>query len=232
MMTMSTRNRTAVVWLVACGALIGSATAARADYSSETGAVAIIAPPPSVLRNALQNDLVINTFAEHQDFTLTSSVHVDNTAAGTFQSDGSLVPGTIAAGTEVDSYFFHSDTTKSSTTYEATVTFTTPILGVVVLSNSLDATDAQLGAPGTTYPTGDRGRGLELSKQQDFFTISPDHLTITLHFDTHNNVDEIRVLTAPTAVPEPAAAALLGLGGLGAAGSAWFRRKRQREAGR
>jgi hypothetical protein len=163
---------------------------------------------------------MINTFAEHRDFTLATAVTVDDTAAGTFTNEASLVGGTIAAGTEVDSYFIHSDTASPPTTYEASVTFSTPILGVIVLSASLSATDDQLGATVTKYPGGDNGRGLELSRTQDFFTLSADLKTLTLHFNTHDNVDEIRVLTAPTPVPEPAAAALLGLGGIAALGAA------------
>ncbi len=231
MKTKTTGSRDSLRLLATCAVLAWGGVA-RADYAAESGMIQIISPPPSVKPNKLPNDLVINTFAEHRDFTLATAVNVDDTAEGTFKNEASLVAGTIAAGTEVDSYFFHTDTTSPPTTYVASVTFSTPILGVIVLSASLSATDDPLGAPGTKYPGGDKSRGLELSRTQDFFTLSADLKTLTLHFNTHDNVDEIRVLTAPTPVPEPAAAALLGLGGIAALGVARHRRRPATARGR
>ena len=197
-----------IALLLMCG------TSARAGYLSESGMIQIIAPPPSVTLGSLQSDTEIRTFVEQQRLVLTKSVTVDDTASGTFTSNAQLVGGTIAAGTSVDSYFFHSDPVSASMMYEGTVTFTTAILGVIVLSDSLSATDSQLGFPTTTYPTGDSDRGLELSTTEDSFTLSADKQTLTFSFNTHGNVDEVRVLTAPTPVPEPASVVLLSLGAL------------------
>jgi hypothetical protein len=211
----------------ACATLLCWGTMTRANYASETGMIQIISPPPSVKQGELMSDTVINTFAEHHELTLTSNVQVDDTKAGTFTNDASLVGGTIASGTKVDSYLFTSNPTSPSVTYDASVTFSSAILGVIVLSNSLDLTDTQLGHAGTKYPNGDGGRGLELARDQDFFTLSADLKTLTFHFFTHGNVDEVRVITAAT-VPEPFSSALLGLGGFGLLGIARLRRKSAR----
>ena len=199
-------------------------TSAQAGYLSETGMIQVVSPPVSLTVGSFQSNSDIRTFIEKQDFVLATSVKVDDTASGTFTSKASLVDGTIAAGTSVDSYFFHSDTVSGSQVYTGSVTFTTAILGVMVLAKSLDATDALLGHVGTTYPTGDGGRDLELDPTHDFFTLSADKKTLTFQFDTHGNVDEVRVLTAPSAVPEPSSIALLGLGTIILTGASLRRR--------
>ena len=189
-------------------------TSAQAGYQDVTGMVQVVSPPPSLLLGSYQSDSSVRTFLERQQFTLASDVRVDNTATGTFASNNALVSGTIAAGTSVDSYFFHSEPVNPSQFYTGSVTFTTAILGVIVLSTSLDASDAQLGVPGTTYPTGLIARGLELIPTGDSFTISADRKTLTFALNTRIVVDELRVLTAPSAVPEPVSAVLLGTGSL------------------
>ena len=206
-----THRRSLIVGPIALLLMCG--TSAWAGYQGETGMIQVIAPPLSVKPGALQSDTAIRTFVEHQRLVLGTSVAVDDTASGTFTSNAALVAGTVAAGTSVDSYFFHSDPVSANQIFNGSVTFTTAILGVIVLSDSLSATDSQLGFPTTAYPTNDGGRGLELSTTEDFFTLSADKRTLTFQFNTHGNVDEVRVLTAPT-VPEPASAVLLGLGAL------------------
>lgn len=201
---------------LAAASLVFSGSAARAGYSSVSNTIQIISPPPSVQIGALTSDTLIRTFAEVQDLTLKSSVAVDDTASGSFTSNSALVGGTIAAGTAVDSYLFHSDTATTSHVYTGSVTFSTQILGLIVLTQSLDSTDAQLAHPGTTYSTSNL-RGLELSPTADSFTLSADRRTLTFHFLTNNSLDEVRVVTAAT-VPEPASVVLMGLGGLILAG--------------
>ena len=183
---------------------------ARAGYLSETGMIQVVTPPPSVKVGAFQSDSFIRTFAENQSLTLATSVSVNDTASGTFKSNASLVAGTVLAGTSVDSYFFHSDPASGNKIYDGSVTFSTAILGVILLNATLDATDAQLGHAGTKYPFGN-DRGLELSATEDNFTLSADKRTLIFHFSTHSSVDEVRVLTAAT-VPEPTSVAMLGLG--------------------
>ena len=201
---------------------------ARADYLTTTGAVQIIAPPASLQVGALTSDTQIRTFVENQRLTLTGAVSVDDVASGTFNGTNPLVGGTVAAGTSVDSYFFHSDPVNANQKYSGSVTFTTAVLGVIVLSNTLDATDSTLGHKGTSYPTGVNGRGLELSSSEDSFTLSADRRTLNFSFFTHNNVDEVRVITAASAVPEPGSMALLGLGTMILGGAAARRRRMAR----
>jgi len=150
----------------------------------------------------LKSDTELFTFQESSSLTLSQSVRVDITSAGTYQCDSSLTPGTIPAGTEVDSYFLHSEPVHQPKVYVGSITFSTPILGVIVLDAGLDRTDALLGAPGTLYPTGNAGRGLELSPTEDYVSLSSDLKTLSVHFTTHSDIDEVRILTA--AVPEPA----------------------------
>jgi hypothetical protein len=179
------------------------AEAANAGIISTTGAIDVLAsPPPSVKLGDLRSDTELFTFQESSNLTLSQDVSVDITTAGTYQSKSSLTPGTISAGTEVDSYFLHSNPVHQPQVYVGSITFSSPILGVIVLSAGLDKTDSLLGAPGTEYPTGNVGRGLELSPTEDYVTLSSDLKTLSVHFTTHDDIDEVRILTA--AVPEPA----------------------------
>jgi hypothetical protein len=188
-----------------------SAGTATADIIGTTGAIDIISPPPSVKPGHLTSNTDIFTFQEQSRLSLPTSVAVDITSAGTYESVASLTPGTIAAGTLVQSYFLHTDTASGSQMYDGSVTFSTPILGVMVLSATLSNSDSTLGASGTTYPTGDSERGLELSADQDHVTLSSDLSTLTVHFFTHGNVDEVRILTAAP-VPEPSSLLVAGCG--------------------
>jgi hypothetical protein len=179
---------------------------ATADLISTTGQIDVLSSPPaSVQRGQLQSNTNIFAFNEQARLTLSTAVSVDITSPGTYTTVASLTPGTISAGTQVSSYFLHSDPVNNNAMFDGSVTFSTPILGVIVLSGTLSSSDAQLGATGTTYPTNDSGRGLELTAGQDFVTLSSNLRTLTVHFFTHDNVDEVRIITA---VPEPSSLVL------------------------
>jgi len=171
---------------------------------------ALATAPPSVKLGHLTSNTDIFAFTEHTGLTLPSDVAVNITAPGTYDSTASLTPGTVAAGTVVDSYLLHADTASGSHMFDGTVTFSAPILGVLVLSHALNVSDPILGAPGTAYPTGDSERGLELKPDQDFVSLSSDMRTLTVHYFTHGNIDELRVLTAVT--PEPSSLVIAGGG--------------------
>jgi hypothetical protein len=212
---------------IAVLATIWWAGPARAGIISTSGAIDVLpSPPASVRLGALLSNTTIFTFAEQVDVALSAPIQVDITQAGTYQSTASLTPGIIPMGTMVDSYFLHSDPANPHKQYDGSVTFDTPILGVIVIADTLKASDPILGAPGTLYPILAIGRGLELSADQDHVTLSSDLKTLTVHFFTHFNVDQVRIITAAS-VPEPASVLLLSLGLLGAASRIWGRRARR-----
>ena len=214
-MCVSVRRRLLGVGMMVAGWLWSGA--AMASIIETAGPVQMDAPaPPSVKLGDLTSNTEIFAFTEQTGLILPSdfNLKVNITTAGTYESNASLTPGKIAAGTEVDSYFLHTDTVSGNHVFDATFTFSTPILGVIVLSNALNLSDSVLGAPGTLYQTGDMSRGLELGPDKDYVTLSSDLKTLTVQFDTHANLDELRVVTAAAVVtPEPSSIVIAG-GGL------------------
>lgn len=182
---------------------VGSGSAA---IIATGGAVQQIAPPPSVDFGALESDTTIFAFEERQCVTLTSDLAVDITTTGTFDEESDLTPGVIPAGTRVSTAFLHADpvgTDPPPILLEGSVTKSTDILGLIVLSRTLDASDS-LGAPGTIYPTGRFGRGLELTAEQaDQITLSADRRTVELRVQTRLHVDQVRIIEACPPTPPP-----------------------------
>ena len=147
-------------------------------------------------------------FAERQDLLLGSSVNVNITSAGFYNSNASLTTGSVAAGTAVDSYYLHADPVGSASTlftYNGSVTFNTDILVVIVLERQLGDSNGVLGHPGTLYSS--TGQGLELGGP-DTVTLTVSGRTLDFHLGTNTAADDIRIITAAT-VPEPAAWTLL-----------------------
>jgi hypothetical protein len=202
---------------------MASALMAQAGHIiAHSPSVQIIPPPPSVRPGALTSPDHFFAFYEGPGVTLSTPLHVDITTPGTYSNFNSLSPGVIPAGTEFNSTFIHSDHPGREVIIDGFVTFDAPILGVIVLTSSLNATDPILGHPGTLYPTGtDPERGYE--NDGDSVTLSADRRTLTLHVDVIGPSDQLRVLTA---VPEPSTLALLGLGAFGLAASRWRRKRR------
>jgi len=206
--------------LIACTLLGSIVTSSHADLVSSTGAVTVISPPPDVRFNiGLESDTAAFFFTERTGFNLPSAVSVDITGPGTYNSNASLTPGTIAAGTLVNSYFLHTDAVGSSALntriYTGSMTFNTDIIGVIVLSPQLTTSTAILGHPGTVYDS--VGQGIELGSPEDTVTISGR--TLSFSFLTNLGADDIRIVTSVivTSVPEPLSSTLMliGLGALG-----------------
>lgn len=102
---------------------------------------------------------------------------------------------TIPSGTTVNSHFIHFDQVGTTTWFRACgeITFDGDIIGLIVLSDSLDATDALLGLA-VTYPAASVNyRGLESTSYQDLYWVSGDTLTVDLQ--ALNWLDQIRVIT-------------------------------------
>src|SRR5947209_5705000 len=87
-------------------------THAQAGVTSTTGAVGVVANPPSNLTsNGWESNTAIRAFVERLALVLPSNLTVDITAPGTSPgtTDQHLSPGTISAGTLVDTFTLHFD---------------------------------------------------------------------------------------------------------------------------
>jgi hypothetical protein len=193
--------------LVLC--LLVLPTAVKAQVTGVTGNATLVPPPSSVETGTGAAESIV--FAE-QSLVLSSPINVDISGPGTYNSIASLTPGTIAAGTDVSSFYLHSfnSTTSAGSIYSGSITFATPILGVEALSSSLPATNSVLGLPTTTYFTSASGQGFEFGTNIDSFTWSGD--TITYLDETFEAPDDLRIITAAAAAPTPEPSILLMLG--------------------
>ena len=220
------------ITLAAAATLLTGSLAISANAITTSGDVILVSPLSDVRINKSADNQNIRVFQEKQNYLLPDSVAVDFTAPGTYTSKPS--GSKVVIGTRVNDYFFHSDLVPTSSpgklldhSFTGTITFDSPILGVIFSSNRLDSTDTTLGLATTKYPTGDSGRGLEFNGNEQVTFVSPSTLRFT--FDTADNVDQMRVLTAaPGTVPEPGSFALLA--GAGIAGLGCLRRRIRRNA--
>lgn len=137
---------------------------------------------------AYQDDLHFQVFDEQQGVILGSDLTPDW---------GSTIP----SGTTVNSHFIHFDQVGTTTWFRACgeITFDGDIIGLIVLSDSLDATDALLGLAVTYPPASVDYRGLEFTSDQDLYWVSGDTLTVDLQ--ALNWLDQIRVITEPESEP-------------------------------
>jgi hypothetical protein len=196
--------------LTAVCALVGSA---QASFDGSTGQIQLIAPPAGVLfppnpgssacpvaGECLSSDTTMFGFNEQQCVAAPSDLPVDITVPGTYNSTASLTPGTITAGTIVSSQFVQSESVSNqdgSLVLDGTVHTDAPIIGIAVTFHGLNKTDV-LGAPGTAYPTGQSGRGLELDNpaQNDFVVEVTDMHTVEIHSHVNLHADQVRIITS------------------------------------
>lgn len=179
-------------------------------------------PPPDITEGKLESDTHAFLFAEKVSFVLPSDVDVNLNTPGTHTDGFGSVDATIPAGTRVDSFYLSYDPEGdpgSAIVGDFELTFDYPVLGILTGNTQLNATDALLGAAGTTYLNGNVG--LE-NNSPDFITLSPDRRTLTIAMNVSGgNLDQIRVLTQ---VPEPCT---LLLAALALAPAALYTRRRR-----
>lgn len=161
----------------------------------------LIAPPPSTVPGALQSNTLIYVFDEIQSVAVPGSIPVDISTTGLFNNAASLTPGVIPTGTVVDVHFIHFDQVGPGVnSANGTIEFDGDILGIQVLSSTLDTADL-LGTAGA-YPTGNPSRGLEWTSE--FVFVFPSLRSIRIGLETSNVIDQIRVFTRPEeGPPEP-----------------------------
>jgi len=197
-------------WCLLTAAITTSSSAA---IVGSAGDVVQIAPPPSVVPQALENDSQVYVFDEAQHVGLPTNVRVNISSPGTYDDWCELTPDVIPAGSEVSSYLLHADNPEFCrwVVLEGSITFDSDILGVIVSKHALNESDAALGAIGTDYPSGLQSifRGPELFCGLDSVVVEPDLRTLTMRLTAGVTIDQIRVITD---APEPTVLSLLVLG--------------------
>ena len=119
-------------------------------------------------------------------------MRVDLLDPGAYGAAADLDPtARVAAGSQVRTYMVHLDPGASrSGARRARLTFTTPIVGVALTTQTLADSDARLGASGTVYPRDD-SRGLDLDP--DLVTVSEDRLSLEISWTADTELDQARV---------------------------------------
>jgi len=188
-----------------------------ASIISWSGSIEKTSEPNDLSLGAYESSEYIRVFDEKQNYVLEEDLYVDLfvTTGGIFDSEDDLTSGTISAGTHINSHLVHFDPIGSNTvTLEGSITFDQKIIGVILKLDSLQNSDF-LGFA-DTFDDGNL-RGLELWGQgvQDWFEISDDLKTLSMHLYTNVQLDNIRILTE---VPIPSTLLLLGSGLFGLVG--------------
>ena len=195
---------TSVLALLICAVavLLADPGQSGASVIAVSGPVLFESPPPIVSYGTGESNTTLNFFTERTNFALPTTTPIDITPGPSFPTTytgtGDLTPGTLAAGTAVDTYFMYSNPVGQPETlyhYIATFTFSAPILGLVVTSSTLSATNVSLGAAGTSYDI--PGTGLENDGDGDAIELVGAS-TIHVEFATSVGIDAIRVITAAT----------------------------------
>jgi hypothetical protein len=174
----------------------GVARANGTAISSTSGDVTEISKNVVIAAGSLEQGSLVRpakivVFREQVDFSLPSDLAVDIQSPGTYGT--SLTPGVLAAGSFVTSYLVHFD--PGGTGHRTgSIRFDQDILGVIVGSTNLDASDGSLKVSGVTYPTGQGQRSLDLAGGPPVDHVTVSTRQIDLDLSVTSGFDELRVL--------------------------------------
>ncbi len=182
---------------MAASTLMWGAGPALALLTGSSGDVQVLnQAPTNVPPNALTSDTHAFVFTERECATLASNLPVDVVNPSGTYDETTTQAGIVPSGTQVDSYYVHFDKVgdAGTATVSGTLTFDRPVLGIIFLRPTLNATDAAVGAPGTTYTSNDSSfRGYE--GPSDTVHVSEDGRTVTFSATVGAFQDELRIIT-------------------------------------
>jgi hypothetical protein len=216
--------------VLVAGALLSlTSVAASAGIIGLSGSEDLVPVPADLTLDEFTSPLA-QFMVERVDTTLSQTLDLDITTAGTYSDGGAanpmpvpFTPGTLEAGLAVDSFLMHYNPSPESQPAVVTgsITFDTPILGIITGNDpawwvdpgksQLTLSDPIVGNPTTLYGT---VLGREIFDQvgaPDIVTLSADYRTVSFQSSVDGMFDEFRIITA-VAVPEPTTLWLFALG--------------------
>ena len=196
-------------------AVILTVSPGGAGIVAYSGDLELISRPASVVRGSLVSDINARVFAENVFYVLPKETYVDIQWPGLFDQAKKVRAsgGVLLEDSAVNSYLVHANAVSTCVVFEGVLTFSEPVLALIVRSRTLRSTDGTLGAVDVAYPRS--SSGLELSPARDWIALSEDRHTVRWHLVTHRGIDHIRILEKaepeePT--PEPSTWILAGMG--------------------
>lgn len=194
---------------LACVMVVVAGSVAQGAITGVTGQTTWLGSPPASCVSGALTAPVAFVWDEQQGVT-TGGVLVDEVQ----NPGGSTSPlAGVIAGT-FDSHFLHHQGIPGIVGVQGSVTFATPIVGVIFRALNLDNTDVGWGSFGTVYPTTFPLRGMGTGPF-NFFNVNGNTFTYSAFSNLSvGDVVQYRILTQ--AVPAPGAAGLLGLAGVAA----------------
>lgn len=154
-------------------------------------AVLPVPAPASVLAGGQQSNTAAFAFLESSG-TLSTALDVDVVSPGDYLTPAALTPGSIPAGTGVESWMLHFNPLSGTRIIEGTVTFERDVLGLILISSALNAADATVGSSSTAYPATDTLRGVELGSGERV-RLADDGRSVRFRFSA-SAIDQMRVI--------------------------------------
>ena len=169
-----------------------------------SGNLARIDPPRVMRRSNLQDDKKVLIVEEQQGYFLSRDLAVDVCGAGTFNQlpRNSVV---IPSGTMVNcTLAFVNPDADDTAKYDFSLSFASPILGVITTGDRLQKTNLILGNSSTNYPNQIENQGMSLDggSDSDSITISNDRKTATVHITSSGTLKMLRILTGGSGLPD------------------------------
>lgn len=157
-------------------------------------------PPVSVETGRLESNEFILLFKEREAIELTRDTAVSFAHPGRYSGSQKL-RAKIGPTRQVSSYLLHYDpiTRPSDRTplrREGSVTFSTPIVGVINKPAMLNQTDSVFGHPAASYDH-DKRRGVERKNSgasNDVIVMSRDRRTLHFNLAVSGDLDQVRIL--------------------------------------
>ena len=175
-----------------------------------TGLMKFVSPGPEFVPGRYEDNEHILVFLERTNVELRSELLVDLAEPGLYQRSRPVPKYHLKEGQRIRSYLLQLDPRDQSTDEAfnrsrvvGQITFDKPILGLIVRSNKLNATDRELGHPHGDYTK--TRRGIEPPSGEtptlsgrDVVTLSKNQKTLSLDLSAAMAIDQIRVIVSDT----------------------------------